>query len=127
MMTQEEIKKLAEVLYEKLNGMSVLELHQVTQSFAKATGIEAAPTAPSLAPGCITVDEKTEFDVLLKDIGKNKIGVIKEVKTFNNLGLKDAKVLVEKAPVNVAEGLEKPEAMKLIEALEKVGATVELK
>jgi large subunit ribosomal protein L7/L12 len=83
----------------------------------------AAPAAAAAAP----VEEQTEFDVILAEIGANKIAVIKEVRAITALGLKDAKDLVEAAPKSVKSGVSKDEAAKLKEQLEKAGAKVEVK
>jgi large subunit ribosomal protein L7/L12 len=83
----------------------------------------AAPAAAAV----VEVEEPTEFNVILKDFGAQKIGVIKVVKDVAGLGLKEAKDLVDKAPVTVKEGLSKDEANKFKDALEAAGATVELK
>ena len=92
--------------------------------FSAAAGASAPPAAPGAAAAA---EEKTEFDVVLADAGGNKIAVIKEVRTITGLGLKEAKDLVEGAPKAVKEGVDKDEANKVKEALEKAGAKVELK
>ena len=88
-----------------------------------AAAVSAAPAAAAGAPA----EEKTEFDVILTDGGANKINVIKEVRTITGLGLKEAKDLVEGAPKPVKQGVNKDEAKKIKEALEKAGAKVDLK
>jgi large subunit ribosomal protein L7/L12 len=87
----------------------------------------AAGPAAGGAPGAVPVEEKTEFTVVLANAGEKKIEVIKEVRAITGLGLKEAKDLVEGAPKNVKEGVNKDDAAKIKAQLEKVGAKVELK
>ena len=90
---------------------------------AAPVAVAAGPAAAAAAPA----EEKTEFDVVLKEAGANKIAVIKEVRAITGLGLKDAKDLVEGAPKTVKEGATKEDAAKIKEQLEKAGAKVEVK
>ena len=92
-------------------------------------GVSAAAPVAVAAAGAAApaAEEKTEFDVILAEVGANKIAVIKEVRTITGLGLKDAKDLVEGAPKPVKQGVDKDEAAKIKEALEKAGAKVEVK
>ena len=90
-----------------------------------AVAVAAAPAAGAEAAG--GAEEKTEFTVVLKSFGEKKINVIKEVRTLTGLGLKEAKELVEGAPKNVKEGVNKEESEKIKAALEKAGAEVEVK
>lgn len=90
-----------------------------------AVAVAAAPAAGAAAAGA--AEEKTEFTVVLKSFGEKKINVIKEVRALTGLGLKEAKELVEGAPKNVKEGVNKEESEKIKAALEKAGAEVEVK
>ena len=122
-MTNEEV-------IEYLSNLSVLEIPKLVKALEEKWGVTAAaPVAVAAAPAAAAapVEEKTEFDVILAEIGANKIGVIKEVRAITSLGLKDAKDLVEAAPKAVKEGVSKEEAAKLKEQLEKAGAKVEIK
>jgi len=114
-----------------LSSLTVLEAAELAKlleetwgvSAAAAVAVAAGPAAAAAAP----VEEKTEFTVVLAAIGDKKIEVIKEVRAVTGLGLKEAKDLVEGAPKPVKEGIAKDEAEKIKAALEKVGASVELK
>jgi len=125
-----------------LKDMSVLELSELVKALEETFGVSAAapvmavgapatgaaaPGAPG-APGAAApeAEEQTEFTVILKDIGANKISVIKAVREVTTLGLKEAKELVESAPKPVKEGVNKAEAATLKEKLEAAGATVEV-
>jgi len=122
-MTNEEV-------IDYLSNLSVLEISKLVKALEEKWGVTAAaPVAVAAAPAAAAapVEEKTEFDVILADVGANKIGVIKEVRAITSLGLKDAKDLVEAAPKAVKEGVSKEEAAKLKEQLEKAGAKVEIK
>ena len=113
-----------------LSNLSVLEISKLVKALEEKWGVTAAaPVAVAAAPAAAAapVEEKTEFDVILADIGANKIGVIKEVRAITGLGLKDAKDLVEGAPKPVKQGVSKDEAAKLKEQIEKAGAKVEIK
>lgn len=114
---------------EFLSQMPVIELAGMIEELEEKWGVSAAApvAAVAAAPGAAAAEEKTEFDVVLTGAGSNKIAVIKEVRTITGLGLKEAKDLVEGAPKAVKEGVDKDEAGKVKEALEKAGATVELK
>ena len=117
-----------------LSGLTVLEAAELAKlleekwgvSAAAAVAVAAGPAAAG-APGAAPAEEKTEFTVVLATTGEKKIEVIKEVRAITGLGLKEAKDLVEGAPKNVKEGVNKDEAAKLKAQLEKVGAKVELK
>ena len=122
-MTQNEV-------IEFLSNLSVLEISKLVKELEDKWGVTAAaPVAMAAAPAAAAapVEEQTEFDVVLADMGANKINVIKEVRAITGLGLKDAKDLVEAAPKAVKEGVSKEEADKLKEQLEKAGAKVEIK
>ena len=117
-----------------LSGLTVLEAAELAKlleekwgvSAAAAVAVAAGPAAAG-APGAAPAEEKTEFTVVLATTGEKKIEVIKEVRAITGLGLKEAKDLVEGAPKNVKEGVNKDEAVKIKAQLEKVGAKVELK
>ena len=121
-MTQEEI-------IDALSGMTVLQIAELVKALEEKWGVSAAAPVAVAAAGAAApaVEEKTEFDVILAEVGANKIAVIKEVRTITGLGLKDAKDLVEGAPKPVKQGVDKDEAAKIKEALEKAGAKVEVK
>ena len=117
-----------------IKGMTILELRDLNKAIEEEFGVTAAaPVAMAAAPaaggdgaGAAAVEEKDEFDVVLKDFGANKINVIKVVRELTSLGLKDAKDLVEAAPKPVREAVAKDEAEEAKTKLEEAGATVEL-
>ena len=114
-------------IVEKVEGMSVLELHELVKALEEHWGVSAAAVAVAgPAAGGAAAEEKTAFNVVLKSAGTNKIAVIKEVRAATNLGLKEAKDLVEGAPKTVKEGANKEEAEDLKKKLIAAGATVEL-
>ena len=126
--------KLEEVV-KTISALTVLELADLVKGIEKKFGIQAAapmamgmamPGAPA-AGAAVVAEEKTAFDVILKDAGANKIAVIKEVRGATYLGLKEAKDLVEGAPKTVKSGASKAEAEELKKKLEAAGAKVELK
>ncbi|MEZ4873378.1 MAG: 50S ribosomal protein L7/L12 [Bdellovibrionales bacterium] len=114
-----------------LSNMPVMELAELITTLEDKWGVSAAAAAVAVAApgagGAAAAEEKTDFDVVLASAGASKINVIKEVRGITGLGLKEAKELVEGAPKAVKEGVPKEEAEKIKEALEKAGATVELK
>ena len=117
-----------------IKGMTVLELSELVKALETEFGVSAAaPVAVAAAPGAPAAEaappeeEQTEFTVILKDIGPNKINVIKAVRELTTLGLKDAKDLVEAAPKPVKEAIPKEEAAEAKKKLEEAGATVEVK
>ena len=113
-----------------LSNLTVLEISKLVKALEEKWGVSAAaPVAAAAAPvaAAAAVEEKTEFDVILAEVGANKIGVIKEVRAITGLGLKDAKDLVEAAPTPVKQAVSKDEAAKLKDQLEKAGAKVEVK
>lgn len=117
-------------IIEALKGMSILEINELVKACEEEFGVSAAAAvvaAPGAAGGAATEEEQTEFTVVLKEVGDNKIKVIKAVREATGLGLKEAKALVDGAPANVKENVEKAEADALKAALEEVGAVVELK
>jgi large subunit ribosomal protein L7/L12 len=116
---------------EWLSSQSVLQLNELVKELetkwgVSAAAVAAAPAAGAAAPAAAAV-EQTEFTVVLKDAGANKIGVIKEVRAITGLGLKEAKDLVEGAPKAVKENAPKAEAEEIKKKLEAAGAKVELK
>ncbi len=120
-----------EELIEGIKQMSVLDLAEVVKALEEEFGVSAAaPVAVAAAPGAsaggtaAAAEEKTEFDVVLKEVGGNKIAVIKAVRELTPLGLKEAKDLVEAAPKNVKEGVTKEEADEAKTKLEAAGAVV---
>ena len=123
-MTNEEI-------LEAISNMSVLELSELVKAIEDKFGVSAAaPVAVAAAPAAgaaAAAEEKTEFDVILKEIGDKKIQVIKAVREITGLGLKDAKALVDGAPKEVKTGVAKAEAEEMKKKIEETGATVELK
>lgn len=116
-----------------IEKMSVLELSQLIKMIEEKFGVSAAaPVAvaaagPAAGPAAAVEEEKTEFDVVLKDVGAEKIKVIKVVRELTSLGLKEAKDLVDGAPSTVKEGVSKDEAAGMAAKLKEVGATVEIK
>ncbi len=120
-------------LVDELSSLTVLEASQLSKLLEEKWGVSAAaPVAIAAAGGgaaapAAAVEEQTEFTVILADIGDKKINVIKEVRAITNLGLKEAKDLVEAAPKPVKEGVSKDEAAKLKKQLEEAGAKVEIK
>lgn len=125
-----EIKK--EEVIEWLSNQSVLEIAGLVKDLEEKWGVSAAaPVAVAAAPAggatAAAAEEKTEFDVILADMGAKKIDVIKEVKAITGLGLAEAKALVEGAPKPVKEGIGKKEAEEIKAKLEAAGAKVELK
>ena len=115
-------------LVEKVEKMSVLELHELVKTLEKRFGVSAAAVAaaPAAAAGP-AAEEKTVFTVELKDAGANKIAVIKVVKEALTLGLKEAKDLVDAAPKVLKEGVKKDDAEKMKKDIEAAGGKVELK
>jgi len=118
-----------EELIKELSGKTVLEINELVKALEEAGGVSAAAAVAVAGPaaGAAPAEEKTEFDVVLKAAGANKIAVIKEVRAITGLGLKDAKDMVEGAPKTVKEGATKEEADKIAEQLKKAGAEVEIK
>jgi large subunit ribosomal protein L7/L12 len=115
-----------------IKGMTVLELSEFVKELEETFGVSAAaPVAVAAAPGAAAeaapVEEQTEFSVIITGVGDKKINVIKEVRAITNLGLKEAKDLVEKVPGTVKEGIPKAEAEAVAKQLTEAGATVEIK
>ena len=119
-----------EQLVEELSKKTVLEIAELVKALEEKWGVSAAAPVAVVAGGAAggaPAEEKTAFDVILKDAGANKIGVIKEVRGVTGLGLAEAKALVEGAPKTVKEGATKEDAEKIKKALEAAGAKVEVK
>ena len=125
-----------EEILESISGMTVLELSELLKEFEEKFGVTAAAPVAVAAPGggggaaseaAPAEEEQDEFDVILTGVGDKKIQVIKEVRSLTNLGLKEAKDLVDNAPKPVLERANKEDAEKARAALEGAGATVELK
>ncbi|MBC5737650.1 MULTISPECIES: 50S ribosomal protein L7/L12 [Oscillospiraceae] len=115
-------------LIEEVKGLTVLELSELVHALEEEFGVSAAAmAAPAAAAAAPAAEEKTEFDVVLAEIGAEKIKVIKVVREITGLGLGEAKALVEAAPKAVKEGVSKDEAEELKKKIEEVGAKVELK
>lgn len=117
---------------EFISSMSVLELSELVKELEEKFGVSAAaPVAVSAAPAGqaaqAEAEEKTEFDVILSQVGDKKIQVIKAIRAITGLGLKEAKALVDEAPKPVQEGVSKEEVEDIKKQLEEAGATVEIK
>ena len=113
-----------------VKGLTILELANLVKALEEEFGVSAAPVAAVAAPGAAAApaaEEKTEFDVILKNAGASKLNVIKVAREITGLGLKDAKDLVEAAPKAIKEGVSKEEAEKIAEQLKAAGAEVEVK
>jgi large subunit ribosomal protein L7/L12 len=118
-------------IVDQLSGMTVLEVAELVKALEEKWGVSAAaPVAAAAGPAAAAapVEEKTSFDVVLKETGSNKIGVIKEVRAaVAGLGLAEAKALVEGAPKTLKEGVTKEEAEEIKKKIEAAGAKVEIK
>ena len=118
-------------LVEELSALTVMEAADLSKMLEEKWGVSAAAAvavaAGGAAAGAAAAEEKDEFDVILADAGANKINVIKEIRTITQLGLKEAKDLVDGAPKTVKEGVAKAEAEEMKAKLEAAGAKVELK
>jgi large subunit ribosomal protein L7/L12 len=121
-----------EEIFSQINELKPMQIAELIKKMEDEWGVSAAPAAiavaaPGAGAGAEAAEEKTEFDVVLTSAGEKKIQVIKEVRAITGLGLKEAKDLVESAPKAVKEGVEKDEAAKLKEQIEKAGGQVEIK
>ena len=115
-------------LIEEVKGLTVLELSELVHALEEEFGVSAAAmAAPAAAAAAAPVEEKTEFDVILTEIGAEKIKVIKVVRELTGLGLAEAKAAVEAAPKALKEGISKEDAEAVKAKLEEVGAKVEIK
>jgi large subunit ribosomal protein L7/L12 len=125
-----------DTLIQQLSSLSVLDLVKLSKALQEQWGVSAAPAMVAAAPGAAAagggaeaaapVEEKTEFNVILKEIGPNKINVIKAVRELTSLGLKEAKELVDSAPKPVKEGVSKDEANAAKAKLEEAGAKADV-
>ncbi len=121
-----------EQFIDEIKSMSVLDLADIVKAIEEEFGVSAAPMPVAMAPGAVAVaeaveeEEQTEFDVKITDVGAKKINVIKAVREVTPLGLKEAKDLVESAPVVVLEEISKESADEAKEKLEAAGASVEI-
>ena len=118
----------------EIEQLNVLELVQLTKTLQEKWGVSAAPVAVAgaapvaeAAPVAAPVEEQTEFDAVLTEVGPNKINVIKVVRELTGLGLKEAKAVVDEAPKAVKEGVSKEEAQKIADKMAEVGAKVTIK
>lgn len=117
-----------EQIIDELSNLKVMEIAELVKMLEEKWGVSAAaPIAMMAGAGAAPVEEKTAFDVVLKEAGPNKINVIKEVRAVTGLGLAEAKALVEGAPKTVREGATKEDAEKIKKQLEAAGAKVEVK
>ena len=121
-----------EAILEEIKGLTLLEAADLVKKMEETFGVSAAAAAPVMmaggaAAGAAPVEEKTEFSVVLTDVGANKINVIKAVREVTSLGLKEAKDLVDGAPKPVKEGVSKDEAAAIAKKFTDAGATVEVK
>ena len=118
-------------IIDEIKALTILELNDLVKAIEEEFGVSAAPVAVAGAAvagaAAPAAEEKTEFDVILKEFGAKKLDVIKAVREITGLGLKDAKDLVEGAPKAVKEGVSKEDAEAVKAALEAAGATVEVK
>jgi len=120
-------------LMEEIKNLTVLELSELVKALEEEFGVSAAaPVAvaaagPAAAAAAEEAEEQTEFDVILKEVGAEKIKVIKVVRELTGLGLKEAKEVVDTAPSTVKEGVDKEAADEAVAKLKEVGATVEIK
>src|SRR6266436_6050353 len=123
-----------ETILEEIKGLTLLEAADLVKKMEETFGVSAAAAAPVMMAGggaagggAAPVEEKTEFSVVLTDVGANKINVIKAVREVTSLGLKEAKDLVDSAPKPIKEGVNKDEAATIKKKFEDVGAKVEVK
>ena len=117
-------------IIEQVKNMTVLELSELVKAIEEAFGVSAAATAVAVSGPVATEaveEEKTEYEVILKEIGPNKMNVIKAIKDITGLGLKESKELVDNVPRTVKEGISRTDAEAIEKTLHEVGATVELK
>lgn len=126
-----------ETIIADIEKLNVLELVQLTKALQEKWGVSAAPVAAAAAPvaaaaaeapaAALPVEEQTEFDAILSEVGPNKINVIKVVRELTGLGLKEAKAVVDEAPKPIKEGVSKEEAQKIADKMAEVGAKVTIK
>lgn len=125
-------EKLNQII-EEISSLTVLELSELVKALEDKFGVQAAAPVMAMAPGAMpgagagpAEEEKTSFNIVLKEVGPNKIQVIKEIRAITSLGLKEAKELVDKAPSKVKENVSKDEAEEIKNKLTAAGAVVEL-
>lgn len=130
---EESAKLTKDQFFEHLDNLTILELADYIKEFEERYGVSAAAAVPVAAVGAAAPqaeaqaeEEKTEFNVILKEIGEKKINVIKTVREVTSLGLKEAKDLVDGAPKPVKEGISKDEAEEIKKKFEEVGAVIEI-
>lgn len=123
-----------DTILNEIKGLTLLEAAELVKKMEEAFGVSAATAAPMVvaagaagAPAAAAAEEKTEFSVVLKEVGANKINVIKAVREVTSLGLKEAKDLVDGAPKPIKEGVSKEEAENIKKKFTAAGATVEIK
>ncbi len=124
-----------ESIIAEIEQLNVLDLVQLTRSLQEKWGVSAAPVATAAGPAVATaeaapapvVEEQTEFDAILAEVGPNKINVIKVVRELTGLGLKEAKAVVDEAPKPIKEAVSKEEAQKIADKMAEVGAKVTIK
>ena len=115
-------------LVEQVKELTVLELSELVHTLEEVFGVSAAAAAVAApAAAAVEVEEKTEFDVILKEAGASKLGVIKVVRAATGLGLKEAKEIVDNCPKTLKEAISKEDAEKLVAELKEAGATAEIK
>ena len=115
-------------LIEEVKGLSVLELAELVHALEDTFGVSAAAAAVAApAAAAAEVEEKTEFDVILKEVGASKLNVIKVIRAATGLGLKEAKEIADNCPKTLKEAISKVDAEKLANDLKEAGATVEIK
>ena len=115
-------------LVEQVKELTVLELSELVHTLEEVFGVSAAAAAVAApAAAAVEVEEQTEFDVILKEAGASKLGVIKVVRAATGLGLKDAKDLVDNCPKTLKEAISKEDAEKLVAELKEAGAEAEIK
>ena len=120
-------EKITAIL-DEIKGLSILELKELIDTYCEEFGVSAVAAAPAAAAGAApAAEEKTEFDVVLAEVGANKMAVIKTVKEVTGLGLKEAKAVVDEAPKAVKEGVSKDDAEAMKAKLTEAGAEVEVK
>ncbi len=124
-----------ESIISEIEQLNVLDLVQLTKALQERWGVSAAPVAAAAAPAAAAaeaapaapVEEQTEFDAILSEVGPNKINVIKVVREITGLGLKEAKAVVDEAPKPIKEAVSKEEAQKIADKMAEVGAKVTIK
>ena len=121
-------EKIAAMI-EEVKGLTVIELAELVHALEDTFGVSAAAAAVAApaAGGAAEVEEKTEFDVILKEVGASKLNVIKVIRAATGLGLKEAKEIADNCPKTLKEAISKEDAEKLAEDLKAAGATVEIK